>query len=206
MEIACLKEAKRNLHAKLSGIVEPFPQKVPPTLLLPAPVVTPTPSPDQIIWLLLRLLLKLEITMDSRRLWFLRNSFWRLWSIWQLRILKIKGDSSIGIRRLQRLNGCFERSYKYYHPLINPSFKTLYYLCFLFHLCTGLAFLMKWNSILGLLFLLFYLFEWWQMGSKNDCDFDISNSILKPKHVFICYDIGDYENFKKNVLLVNQVF
>lgn len=33
-----------NFHARLYGIVEPLMQKVPPTLLLPAPVVTPTHS------------------------------------------------------------------------------------------------------------------------------------------------------------------
>lgn len=32
-------------HARLSGIIEPLLQKVPPTLLLPAPVVTSPPSP-----------------------------------------------------------------------------------------------------------------------------------------------------------------
>lgn len=47
LEIACLKEAKRNFHTRLSGIVEPLLHKVPPTLLLPDPVVTPPPSPVQ---------------------------------------------------------------------------------------------------------------------------------------------------------------
>lgn len=45
--VACLKEAKRNFHVRLSSMVEPLIQKVPPTLLLPAPVVTPPPSPVQ---------------------------------------------------------------------------------------------------------------------------------------------------------------
>lgn len=45
LEIACLKEAKRNFHVILSAIVEPLLQKVPPTLLLPASEVTPPPSP-----------------------------------------------------------------------------------------------------------------------------------------------------------------
>lgn len=47
LEIACLREAKRIFHAILSRIVEPLLQKVPPTLMLPAPVVTPPPSLDQ---------------------------------------------------------------------------------------------------------------------------------------------------------------
>ena len=36
-----------NFHARLSGIVEPLFQNVHPTLLLPAPVVSPPPSPAQ---------------------------------------------------------------------------------------------------------------------------------------------------------------
>ena len=47
LEIACLKEAKRNFYVILFGIIEPLLQKVPPTLLLPALVVTPPPSPAQ---------------------------------------------------------------------------------------------------------------------------------------------------------------
>lgn len=47
LEITFLKEAKRNSHARLSSIVEPLLQKVPQTLLLSAPVMTPPPSPVQ---------------------------------------------------------------------------------------------------------------------------------------------------------------
>lgn len=39
-----MKEAKRNFHARLSGIIKPLMQKVPLTLLFPAPAVTPPPS------------------------------------------------------------------------------------------------------------------------------------------------------------------
>lgn len=45
-------------------------------------------------------------------------------------------------------------------------------------------------------------------GRKNDSDFDIyiyKIPILKPKHVFIYFDIGDSENFEK-VHHVNQMF
>lgn len=41
----CLKEAKRNFNARLSSIVKPLLQKVPPTLLLPDLEVIPPPSP-----------------------------------------------------------------------------------------------------------------------------------------------------------------
>lgn len=39
-----LKDTQRNFHAKFSGIVEHLLQKVPPTLLLPAPEVIPLPQ------------------------------------------------------------------------------------------------------------------------------------------------------------------
>lgn len=44
LEFLCLKKAKRNFHARLSGIVEPLLQKVPSALLLPTLKVH---SPDQ---------------------------------------------------------------------------------------------------------------------------------------------------------------
>lgn len=44
LEFVCLKEAKRNFHAKLSGIVEPLLQKGPLMLLLPALEVISPPS------------------------------------------------------------------------------------------------------------------------------------------------------------------
>lgn len=44
LEVAFLKEAKRNFHARLPGIVEPLLQKFSPIFLLPTPVVTPLPS------------------------------------------------------------------------------------------------------------------------------------------------------------------
>lgn len=47
LEFMCLKEAKRNFHARLSSIVEPLLQKVPPTPFLPVPEVIPPPSPEQ---------------------------------------------------------------------------------------------------------------------------------------------------------------
>lgn len=47
-EFLCQKEAKRNLHARLSGIVEPLLQKVPPKFLLPFPEVTSLPSLEHI--------------------------------------------------------------------------------------------------------------------------------------------------------------
>lgn len=47
LEVACLKEANRNFHAKPSGIIKPLMHKVTPTLLLPALVVTPPPSTVQ---------------------------------------------------------------------------------------------------------------------------------------------------------------
>lgn len=42
-----MKEVNRNFHARISGIVRPLLQKVPPTFLLAAPYMTPSPSPDQ---------------------------------------------------------------------------------------------------------------------------------------------------------------
>lgn len=46
-EFMFLKEAKRNFHAKVSGIVEPLLQKIPPTFLLPTLEVTSPHSPIQ---------------------------------------------------------------------------------------------------------------------------------------------------------------
>lgn len=47
IEVACMKEAKRNFHARLSSIVEPLLQKVSLSLLPSARVVTSPPSPVQ---------------------------------------------------------------------------------------------------------------------------------------------------------------
>lgn len=47
LEVACLKEAKMNFHARISGIVEPLMQKVNPAFLLSTPVLTPPPSSVQ---------------------------------------------------------------------------------------------------------------------------------------------------------------
>lgn len=46
LEFMCLKEAQRNFHARLSGIVEPLLQEFPPTFLLPTPKVIPPLSPN----------------------------------------------------------------------------------------------------------------------------------------------------------------
>lgn len=48
LEFLSLKEAQMNFHARFYGIVEPLLQKVPPTLLLPAPEVIPPPQPEQL--------------------------------------------------------------------------------------------------------------------------------------------------------------
>lgn len=47
LEFLCLKDTQRNFYARFSGIVEPFLQKVPPTLFLPAPEVISFPQETQ---------------------------------------------------------------------------------------------------------------------------------------------------------------
>lgn len=64
LDIGFLKEAKKNFHVKLSGIVEPLLQKVPPTLMLLAPVVTLPPSPNQNIMVASEI--SLEVGSNSR--------------------------------------------------------------------------------------------------------------------------------------------
>lgn len=47
LEFLCLQDTQRNFHAKFSRIVEPFLQKIPPTLFLHAPEVEIPPPPQE---------------------------------------------------------------------------------------------------------------------------------------------------------------
>lgn len=72
--------------------------------------------------------------------------------------MKLKRDSNIRMRRVQIFKVCFDISYQDY--LINPRFFLNFVLSFsLFHLYTEFSFLMRFYYILGLLCLLFYLFN-----------------------------------------------
>lgn len=107
------------------------------------------------------------------------------------------------MRTLQRLKTCLEISYQDYHALLNPSFlkKTL---CYIFS-CTDFLF-----NEMKILFLVYFVFYF--IFLNDDKGGERMNLMLiylilipKHKHLFICSDIGDSENFE-NFHHVNQVF
>lgn len=122
LEFMCLKEAKRNFHARLFGIVEPLLQKVPPAFLLPTTKFIPPHS------LVPTTLVSYEWTLEDKSIFGVKKNI-----IFDQVIMKtlehpatenykVKERLSNRMRRHKRLKGCLEWSYQDCHPSLHPSF------------------------------------------------------------------------------------
>lgn len=105
LKFLCLKEAKRNFHSRLFSIVEPLFQKVPLTLLLPTPKVTPPSQPEHITLVVSETNLEAGSAFGVKRVVIYEEIFLKTLEV-------VKAENSMVKERLNKQDEMFKVKYE----------------------------------------------------------------------------------------------